>query len=292
MSATEITMGRDGALATLEDGDVVSYAERTALQKRTLARRIGMRLARAAPAVVLLTTIITVWELIVRSRDVKVIYVPAPSVILDEVFGHLTYYYDHTLITLYEAAWGFAFGFGIAVLAAVLMAEFKVLDRALLPLFVMIKVTPSVAFLPVFIIMMGFGAGPKIIVAALTVFYAAMINSLTGFKDVDDDALEVLRSVDASRREIFFRLRLPNALPHLFAAAKICAPLAVLGAVFSEMQNSKEGLGNVILQSSHNIRMVRVWGAIFVLMFLGITIVTVVGGLERRLLRWHSSQRR
>jgi len=91
-----------------------------------------------------------------------------------------------------------------------------------------------------------------------SLFYAAMINALTGFKDVDDDALEVLRSVNASRREIFFRLRLPNSLPHLFAAAKICAPLAVLGAVFSEMNNSKEGLGNVILQSSHNIRMVRV----------------------------------
>lgn len=266
-------------------------AETSALIKKSWQRRVAGKLGVVLPGVVLIAIIIGTWELFVRSLDVKVIYVPAPSKIFAEVVNNGEYYFNHARTTMSEAAWGFGYGVGIAIIVAMLMAEFRIVERALLPLCVMIKVTPSVALAPVFVIIMGFGSGPKVFVAALTVFYAALINAVTGFKDVDADALELLRSVDASRWEIMRRLRVPSALPHLFAAAKICAPLAVLGAVFAEMQNSRRGLGNVILQASHNLNMVRLWGAIFVLMFIGVVLVGFVSLIERRFLRWHTSQR-
>jgi NitT/TauT family transport system permease protein len=265
-------------------------AETSALVKRSVAQRIVRKFGGVLPGTVLLAAVVTTWQIIVRSMDVRVIYIPAPSDIVGEIFDNGRYFFDHARTTMSEAAWGFLYGVGVAIVLAMAMAEFRVVERALLPLCVIIKVTPSVALAPVFIIMMGFGSGPKIVVAALTVFYAALINAVTGFKDVDRDSLELLHSVDASRWEIFRRLRVPSALPHLFAAAKICAPLAVLGAVFSEMQTSRRGLGNVILTASHNINMVRLWGAIFVLMFIGVVLVGLVGVLERRVLRWHSSQ--
>jgi NitT/TauT family transport system permease protein len=265
-------------------------AETSALVKKSLWRRALGKLGGGLPGVILLTTVVIVWQLVVRAMDVAIIYIPAPSDILQEIFDNARFYFDHARVTMSEAAWGFLWGVGIAIVVAMAMAEFRLVERALLPLCVIIKVTPSVALAPVFIIIMGFGSGPKIVVAALTVFYAALINAVTGFKDVDRDSLELLHSVDASRLAIFRRLRMPSALPHLFAAFKICAPLAVLGAVFSEMQNSREGLGNVILTASHNINMVRLWGAIFVLMFIGVVLVGTVGVLERRVLRWHESQ--
>ncbi len=103
--------------------------------------------------------------------------------------------------------------------------------------------------------------------------------------------MEVMRSVNASRAEIFMRLRLPNSLPYLFAAAKIGFPLAVLGAMFAELQTSKAGLGNVIAIAATRIDMQRMWAAIFVLMILGVVLVGFVGIMERRVLRWPSSQR-
>jgi ABC-type nitrate/sulfonate/bicarbonate transport system permease component len=292
MSATGLNLDD---VRVVTGGDVLTVdedyvPETSALVKRSLAQRALRRLSGVLPGTVLIAAVVCVWQLIVRSMDVAIIYIPAPSDILSEVFDNGRYFFDHARTTMSEAAWGFLYGVGVAIVLAMAMAEFRVVERALLPLCVIIKVTPSVALAPVFIIMMGFGSGPKVVVAALTVFYAALINAVTGFKDVDRDGLELLHSVDASRWEIFRRLRVPSALPHLFAAAKICAPLAVLGAVFSEMQTSRRGLGNVILTASHNINMVRLWGAIFVLMFIGVVLVGLVGALERRVLRWHTSQ--
>ena len=215
---------------------------------------------------------------------------PAPSVVFAEILGNLRFYVDHTLVTLFEAGLGFLIGWAFALTAAVAMAEFRTVERALLPFFVLIKTTPSVVLTPVLIIALGFGPGPKVIIAALTLFYATLINAVTGFRSVDEHALEVLRSVNASRFEIFFRLRLPNSLPYLFSAAKICMPLAILGAVFAEMQNSREGLGNVIVQAGHNINMTVLWAGIYVLAIVGISLVSLVGTIERRVLRWHSSQ--
>jgi NitT/TauT family transport system permease protein len=252
--------------------------------------RLWDRLQEGWPGLVFLAVVFVGWEIIVRAQNVPLIYVPAPSVVFGEVFSHLPFYLDHTRITLTEAAGGFALGWAFALTAAVAMAEFRTVERALLPFFVLIKTTPSVVLTPVLIIALGFGPGPKVIIAALTLFYATLINAVTGFRSVDEHALEVLRSVNASRLEIFFRLRLPNSLPYLFSAAKISMPLAILGAVFAEMQNSREGLGNVIVQAGHNINMTVLWAGIYVLAVLGITLVSIVGTLERRVLHWHSSQ--
>jgi NitT/TauT family transport system permease protein len=268
----------------------VHRAETSALVRKSLPQRLGLKALNVLPGILLLAAVFVAWEIIVRSMHVKTIYVPAPSKIFSEIFHNKLFYWNHARATMSEAGWGFVWGASIALILAVLMAEFRMVERAMMPLCVIIKVTPSIALAPLFVIMWGFDSGPKIVVSALTIFYATMVNSMTGFKDVDRDSLELLHSVDASRWEIFYRLRLRSATPHLFAAAKIVGPLAVLGAVFCEMTNSRRGLGNLILTASHNIRMVRLWAAIFCLMFIGIVIVMLVTLLERRLLRWHASQ--
>jgi NitT/TauT family transport system permease protein len=253
-------------------------------------RVVGSRLIGGWPGIALLAIVFGGWELIVQTRGIAVIYLPPPSRIVGEIFSDTDLYLNATRVTLSEAALGFVIGWAFALTAAVLMAEFRLMERAFLPLFVLVKTTPSVVLTPVLIIALGFGAGPKVVIAALTLFYATLINAVTGFKSVDENALEVLHSVNASRLEVFFRLRLPNSLPYLFSAAKISVPLALLGAVFAEMQNSREGLGNVIVQAGHNINMVVLWAGIYVVAVLGITLVTLVGAIERQLLRWHSSQ--
>jgi NitT/TauT family transport system permease protein len=240
---------------------------------------------------VLIVGLVAFWQYYVVSKDIPPLYVPAPLEILDELAGNLGFFWEHTLVTLQEAGLALVIGSTIAGLAAALMAESSIADRAFLPAFVVIKVIPSIALVPVLVVALGLGVWPKVIIATLTLFYAVFINAVTGFKSVDEGALEVMKSVDASRKEIFFRLRLPNSLPYLFAAAKIGFPLAVLGAMFAELYTSKAGLGNVIAVAATRINMQTMWGAIFVLMFLGVLLVGIIGIVERRVLTWHSSQR-
>jgi NitT/TauT family transport system permease protein len=255
------------------------------------AKRAGRKVASTWPAFVLFILLFGGWEAYVQLKNIPPLYVPAPSVIYSEVAGRLGFFLEHTWVTLQEAGLGLLLGAGIAATAAAFMAESTIADRGLLPAFVVVKVVPSVALVPVLIVALGLGIWPKVVVAALTLFYAVFINAVTGFKSVDEGAMEVMRSVNASRKEIFFRLRLPNSLPYLFAAAKIGFPLAVLGAMFAELETSKAGLGNVIAISASRINMQTMWGAIFVLMFLGLVMVGSLGILERRVLKWHSSQR-
>lgn len=245
---------------------------------------------RTWPGVALLASLVLAWELVVRVRDIPPLYVPAPSEIAAEVAGRLDFFWTHTWLTLQEAALGLLIGTAVATIAAVVATESSIADRALLPAFVVVKVIPSVALVPVLVAALGIGMGPKVVIAAVTLFYAVFINLVTGLKSVDQDAMELMRSVDASRWEIFLRLRLPNSLPYLFAAAKIGVPLAVLGAMFAEFYTSTAGLGNVIVVAAVRTDMQTMWGAIVVLMGLGVTLVGGIGIAERRMLRWNRSR--
>ena len=255
------------------------------------AGRVLRKVVRQWPPLALLILVFGTWEVAIQSMADPLVFLPPPSEIFSEVFGRLGFYWRHTELTLKEAGLGFLIGAGLAVVSAVLMAESSIMDRALLPLFVVIKVTPAVVMAPFFVIFLGFGMGPKVVLAALTLFYAVLINAVTGFKYVDEGALEVMRSVDASRFEIFLRLRLPNSLPHLFSAAKIGVPLAVLGAVFAEIYRSSAGLGNVIITAGHLGDMVPLWGGVYVLAVIGLILIGMVTLLEKRMLRWHISQK-
>ena len=259
---------------------------------------LGARAGRAArafanqwPPILLFIAVLVGWELSVQVMAEPLRYLPPPSDVFGEIFGRPGFYWRHTQQTLTEAGWGFLIGGSLAAVSALLMAESSIMDRALLPLFVVIKVTPAVVLAPFFVVLLGFGMGPKIVLAALTLFYAMLINTVTGFKSVDEGALEVLNSVNASRIEIFLRLRLPNSLPYLFSAAKIGVPLAVLGAVFAEIYRSEIGLGNVIRVAGEFGIWPGLWGAIYVLAITGLILIGSLTFLERKRLKWHVSQK-
>ena len=224
-----------------------------------------------------------------RSEPIR--YLPPPSDAISEITSQFDFFWRHAQTTLKEAGLGFLIGSSLAGVFALVMAEWSLADRALLPLFVIVKVTPAVVLAPFFVIWLGFGMGPKVILAVLTVFYSMLINALTGFKSIDEGSLEVMKSVKASRLEIFWRLRLPNSLPYLFSAAKIGVPLAILGAVFAEIYNSTSGLGNIIRGAGEFGAFPTIWATIYVLAAIGLILIGLVSLLERRLLRWHVSQK-
>ena len=241
------------------------------------------------PPVIALVTLAVVWEVWTRVGDVKPYILPGPLSILDRLFGDLGYFARHGAITLGEAMAGFALGAGVAGAGAALMAHSRFLERSLFPLAVLIKVTPIVAVAPLFVIWFGFGSFPKVLIAALITFFPVLVNTMMGLRSVSPEALDLFRSLDASRTDIFVKLRVPSSLPYLFVAFRIAIPLSVIGAVVGEWFTGDRGLGSVIIVAHNNLHMDTLFSAVLVLAFIGISLTILTGYVERRVLFWHDS---
>ena len=129
--------------------------------------------------------------------------------------------------------------------------------------------------------------------AALVCVVPFVVNAVTGLRAIDPDTMELLHSVNASRLEIFTRLRVPHALPYLLGAARVGVGLSLVGALVAEWSaGSSQGLGWVMVRAQNSFATTRVWGAVLTLTLLGCTGVVFVGAIERRLLRWQLSTAR
>lgn len=232
------------------------------------------------------------WELYVRLGDVSPLTLPAPSRVIDHIFDDPGFYVSNGWVTLREAGAGFVLALVFALVTATAMAHSRFVERATMPVIVLIQSTPVAVLAPVFLLWFGFSPTPKVLVAALFALVPFVANAHTGLRSVDHDTLEVLRSVDASRREILWHLRLPHALPALFAAARICVGLALVGAVIGELYGgSTRGLGYQARVAQARSLVDQLWGSVLSLAFVGIVLTLAVMALERRVLRWHASQR-
>lgn len=248
-------------------------------------------LAYVLPPALLLVAIVAFWELYVEWRDISIIVVPPPSQVVERFFDRPDWFWEQGAYTLYEATAGLFFGSAVAIALAVLMAHSKLAERTFLPLAIVVKVTPLVAIAPVLVIIFGFGTTPKIIVAALLSFFPTLINAMVGFRDVNEGAHRFLKSMHASQWQIFWKLRVPGALPYLFAALKVTYPLALIGAVVAEWFTGNRGLGVVIWSANQNLDTPTLFAAIGVLAITGVAINILLTLIERRVLFWHESVR-
>jgi NitT/TauT family transport system permease protein len=173
------------------------------------------------------------------------------------------------------------------------MSHVRILERALMPLAVVLNVTPIVAIAPGLVVAFGFGFTPKYIIAGVIVFFPFLVNSLVGLRSLDPEVLDVFTTLHASRWEVLWRLELPSSLPYLFAAARICLPLSLIGAVVAEFSAAGQttGLGSLIETSANQADLQAVYASVVVLALLGISVTFVVAMFQRRLLSWQSSSR-
>lgn len=190
--------------------------------------------------------------------------------------------------TLAEALPGVAISYASAVVLAIGMNQSRLLTRAVFPLAVALNVSPLLAIAPTLTLFFGFGRTPKIVMAAVITFFPALINSLAGLRSADPQALEVLKTLSASRLETLWRLQLPSSLPYLFAAARVVVPLSVIGAAVSEMvaQGSSGGLGVVIELKTGEGQLGYAWAGIVTLAAFGLVLTGLVVLAEDRVLRW------
>lgn len=279
--------------------EMVTAADPTALRagparRDALGQRSWLSTASVAVAPVLgVTLFLLAWQLATKVFDIKQYELPTPSSILSHINSAKLYYVRNARTTLWEAFLGFSIAFGIAMVLAAIIAHSRYLERMLMPLVVLAQVTPLIAYAPAFVIWMGFGLKPIVTMTAIVCGVPFLVNAITGLRSVDPNLLELARSVDASTWEVFVRLRLPSALPHIFTAARIAVGLSLIGAVIGELYSgSTSGLGwSVNMAKNHGLPL-QLWGSVYVLAVLGALAIILISALERVVLHWHASQRR
>jgi NitT/TauT family transport system permease protein len=242
---------------------------------------------RAKP-LVLLAAILLVWEVLVRRGEIPTFVLPPPSRILAFAVGHWQAILYHAAVTIRQALAGFSLSVCLGILLAIVIVQSRFLEEALLPLLITSQVIPTIAIAPLLVLWLGFGSAPKIAVAFLVSFFPIVINTVTGLKAVEADLLYLVRGLSATRWQELVKVRLPNALPYLFAGCRVSVTLSLIGGVVGEFVSADQGLGFLILTGAGRLLTEQIFASIGVLGLAGIVLFNLVRVVERLVVPWES----
>jgi len=231
------------------------------------------------------------WELVVIFFDVRSYILPRPTEIAKAIVKYHSQLIDALLFTGRSLVFGYIVAVVSGIILALPVAFSKFVQRAIYPILLFFQVIPKIALAPIFVIWFGFGLPPKIMIVFLLSFFPVLINGIIGLRSVDQEIINLTRSTGAKTLDIFFKVRLPSALPTFFAGFKLAAISATVGAVIGEFIGSDSGLGYLILTANGDLQTDYAFAAITFLTVLGLTLYYLVEGLEKILLPWHISQR-
>lgn len=243
----------------------------------------------AWPSIALVLVGVLIWEFYVRWQNVSPSVLPTPSDIVQASWEDRDNLWNAVWVTFQETI----IGLGIAVVAAIVLGVamdfIPWVRRGIYPILVSSQTIPIVAIAPLVIIWFGFGLLPKVLVVAFYTFFPIVVGLAQGLASTDPDAMNLLRSMRANRRQIFLRTRLPSAMPSFFTGLRITVTYAVVAAVFAEYVGSFEGLGIYMQQMRNAFRTDLVFGAVLMTMLLTLALFLIVVIIERIVMPWHRS---
>lgn len=258
--------------------------------RRAPARgRLGSAVRGALPSVVTLALILAAWVAVTAARMVPDYVIPAPRDVLESLLTMWgTRLGPATLVTATETAAGIVLGAAVALAVAVVAGQLPVLGSAMTPLLVASQAVPVIVIGPLLTIALGYGMAPKVIVVALLCFFPVALNLIAGIRGVEARLLDTLRTLHATRRALFWRVRLPAAAPRGFAGLRISVTFAPVAAVFAEYTGSTDGIGYLMLQAIPRLQTDFVFALVLILTAMSGLLLAAVTLLERLVCPWHT----
>ncbi len=238
---------------------------------------------RAALPILLLFAL---WEAAVIGLAIDPFYLPSIRVVAAAMQAQAPFYLDAYLVTLSEAALGFAMGGLVGVGSALLFTRLPVVKDMVLPIFIVSQTVPVIAFGAIVVLWFGNTLMAKAAIAFYLTFFPVTINTLAGIAAVDPRQVALLRSFGARQVAIMRKLLLPSALPRIFTALRLSASLALAGAIVGEWFGATRGVGAMLLASMFNEQIVSLWASILVAAAVGGTLFAAVALAERAMVFW------
>ncbi len=238
--------------------------------------------------------LVLIWEAVVRAGLVPRFILPSPTDVLKAFVVTMPDMIDHIIVTLREALTGFAVAIIFSLLLAMAMDRFSAVKKALYPLLIVSQTIPIVILAPLFILWFGFGILPKIIVVVLVCFFPIIISLMEGLSSVDVDMINLLKSMGASKSQIFKIVKLPASMVGLFSGLRITATYSIMGAVIGEWLGGDSGIGFYIVRVKHSFAVDKVFAAtlaVIILSMLLFKVITIIQNLSMPWFRYIEQQR-
>ena len=232
--------------------------------------------------------LISLWEAIARFGVVPPYVLPAPSHVTQTLVHEFGSLLPHVVITTTATVTGLGIAFLVAVVLAFAMAVLPLVRSAVYPLLVVSQTVPLIALAPLFVIWFGFGILPKVLVVGLVCFFPIVVSLMEGISSVDRDTVNLLRSMGAGKRQVFFRAYVPASIPHLFGGLRIAATYSVMGAVIGEWLGGTQGLGVYMVRAQKAFALERVFAAIAVVVVLSLLVFGTIVGAQRLASPWRN----
>lgn len=247
---------------------------------------------RAVAPLVGIVLFLAAWEGFVRAFNVRKFILRAPSSAVNYLWKFRGDYLDAAWVTVQHSVFGLVLALMIAVAIGAVLASNRFVERASQPILLLVQVVPWIAYVSSVVVWLGSGTAPALFMVTLVCLPAFVFATVDGMRSVEPATLELMSSVDASRREVLLRVRLPSAAPMLFTTARFNVGLALAIAYYVEGANfSNEGIGAIGRSAAANNQADRLWASVFSIAVVGVSALLLLSLLERTVLHWHAAQR-
>jgi len=227
-----------------------------------------------------------IWEMVARLEVIPTYILPSPTKVIKTLIINLPLLKEHILITLMEALVGFAISIIFAMVIAIIMDSIPIVKKAVYPLIITSQTIPIITIAPLFAIWFGFGYLPKIVIVVLVCFFPITISLLEGLSSVEPELLNLIKSMGASKVELYKIVKIPAALPSFFSGLKISATYSIMGATIGEWVGGKKGLGVYMMRVKQSFATDKVFAAIIIITLLSIMLLKLISFIEKKSMPW------
>jgi NitT/TauT family transport system permease protein len=249
-------------------------------------RRLASALGYYVPSALVILGLLAAWQLAVDLWQVKEYILPSPWAAL-KTYAQPNYQWTiNFLTTLYAVLGAFVLSALLGIALAVVIVWNDLLMRSIMPVLVLFNTLPKIALAPLFVIWLGYGVWPNIVIGTTIAFFPMVVNTAVGLATAEPEMLDLVRTLRASRWQVFLKIRFPNALPYIFTGLKLNATMSVIGAIVGEFVASERGLGALIITGGVTLQTPSIFASLILISALGLVLYGIVVAAEHWVAPW------
>ena len=238
------------------------------------------------PSILVMLGLVVLWQVGVVALGVKEYILPTPLAAVKTLFDPNYRWTTNFLATLYAVLGAFALSAVLGVLLAIVIVWNDMLMRTVMPVLVLFNTLPKIALAPLFVVWLGYGIWPNIMIGTTIAFFPMVVNTAVGLASADPEMLDLVRTLRASRWQVLKKIRFPNAVPYIFVGLKLNATMSVIGALVGEFVASEKGLGSLIITGGVTMQTASIFASLILISILGLVLYGVVVMVERLVAPW------
>ena len=238
------------------------------------------------PATLVILALLVLWQLAVDLLQVKQYILPSPWSALQALDRPSHRWPANFLATLYSVLGAFVLSAVLGMVLAVAIVCNRLLMRTIMPVLVLFNTLPKIALAPLFILWLGYGIWPNIVIGTTIAFFPMVVNTAIGLASAEPEIIDLVRTLRATRWQVFAKIRFPNAVPYIFAGLKLNATMSVTGAIVGEFVASELGLGALIISAGVTLETQTIFASLMLISLLGLALYGVVVLAEQLVAPW------